>query len=117
MQAASKLGLRPLIIFNYANKHYDGGVAPHTEEGRQAFARYCRELMSRYGTICRHWEVWNEPNIGFWKPKPNPADYTELLKTVYQTVKAASSWTPSRCIPIATRVHPKRAILSARCSG
>ncbi|MFA0767506.1 MAG: hypothetical protein OXFUSZZB_000834 [Candidatus Fervidibacter sp.] len=88
MQAASKLGLRPLIIFNYANKHYDGGVAPHTEEGRQAFARYCRELMSRYGTICRHWEVWNEPNIGFWKPKPNPADYTELLKTVYQTVKA-----------------------------
>ena len=88
MQAAGSLGLRPLIIFNYANKHYDGGVAPYTDEGRTAFVRYCRELMKRYGTICRHWEVWNEPNIFFWQPKPNPADYAELLKAVYRAVKA-----------------------------
>ena len=87
MKAAGKLGIRPLIIFNYANRHYDNGLAPHTEEGRQAFARYCVELMNRYGQICRHWEVWNEPNIGFWQPKPNPEDYTNLLKTVYETVK------------------------------
>jgi len=87
MKAAGKSGIRPLIIFNYANRHYDNGLAPHTEEGRQAFARYCVELMNRYGQICRHWEVWNEPNIGFWQPKPNPEDYTNLLKTVYETVK------------------------------
>jgi hypothetical protein len=87
MKAAGKLGIRSLIIFNYANRHYDNGLAPHTEEGRRAFARYCVELMSRYGQICRHWEVWNEPNIGFWRPKPNPEDYTNLLKTVYETVK------------------------------
>ena len=87
MQAAGRLGIRPLIIFNYANRHYDGGVAPHTPEGREAFIRYCRALLTRYGSLCRHWEVWNEPNIGFWRPKPNPADYTELLKAVYQGVK------------------------------
>jgi hypothetical protein len=87
MKAAGELGIRPLIIFNYANRHYDNGLAPHTEEGRQAFARYCVELMNRYGQICQHWEVWNEPNIGFWQPKPNPEDYTNLLKTVYETVK------------------------------
>lgn len=87
MKAAGNLGIRPLIIFNYANRHYDNGLAPNTEEGRQAFARYCVELMNRYGQICRHWEVWNEPNIGFWQPKPNPEDYTNLLKTVYETVK------------------------------
>jgi len=88
MKAAGKLGIRPLIIFNYANRHYDKGLAPHTDEGRKAFARYCVELMKRYGQICRHWEVWNEPNIGFWQPKPNPEDYTNLLKTVYETVKS-----------------------------
>jgi beta-xylosidase len=87
MKAAGELGIRPLIIFNYANRHYDNGLAPHTEEGRQAFAKYCVELMNRYGQICQHWEVWNEPNIGFWQPKPNPKDYTNLLKTVYETVK------------------------------
>ncbi|MFN4179091.1 MAG: glycosyl hydrolase [Armatimonadota bacterium] len=88
MKAAGNLGIRPLIIFNYANRHYDKGLAPHTDEGRKAFARYCVELMKRYGQICRHWEVWNEPNIGFWQPKPNPEDYTNLLKTVYETVKS-----------------------------
>lgn len=88
MKAAGELGIRPLVIFNYSNRHYDNGLAPHTEEGRKAFARYCRELMERYGQICRHWEVWNEPNIGFWTPKPNPEDYTNLLKVTYQTVKS-----------------------------
>ncbi|GBC99383.1 Beta-xylosidase [bacterium HR17] len=88
MRAAGESGIRPLIIFNYANRHYDNGVAPHTDAGREAFARYCRALIERYGRICRHWEVWNEPNIGFWQPKPNPADYTALLKTVYTTVKS-----------------------------
>ncbi len=88
MQVAGRLGIRPLIIFNYANPHYDEGLAPHTEEGRAAFARYCRALMAHYGSICRHWEVWNEPNIGFWRPKPNPDHYTRLLQVVYETVKA-----------------------------
>ena len=88
MKAAGELGIRPLIIFNYANRHYDKGLAPHTDEGRTAFTKYCVELMKRYGQICRHWEVWNEPNIGFWQPKPNPEDYTNLLKTVYETVKS-----------------------------
>ncbi|MGQ9729572.1 MAG: glycosyl hydrolase, partial [Candidatus Fervidibacter sp.] len=82
--------IRPLIIFNYSNRHYDNGLAPHTQEGREAFARYCVQLMDRYGQICRHWEVWNEPNIGFWTPKPNPEDYTDLLKVTYQTVKSVN---------------------------
>lgn len=87
MEAAGKLGTQPLVIFNYSNRHYDNGLAPHTQEGRQAFVTYCRELMKRYGRICRHWEVWNEPNIGFWQPKPNPKDYTDLLKAVFEAVK------------------------------
>ncbi len=89
MQAAAKLGIRPLIIFDYGNKHYDSGVAPYTPDGISAFVRYCRELINRYGKICKHWEVWNEPNLRqFWKPEPNPEHYTNLLKAVYQAVKA-----------------------------
>ncbi len=89
MQAAANSGIRPFIIFDYGNEHYDGGVAPHTPEGISAFVRYCRQLINRYGKICHHWEVWNEPNIGFWQPEPNPKHYTNLLKAVYQAVKAA----------------------------
>lgn len=88
MKTASKFGIKPLIIFNYANRHYDGGLAPHTEEGRKGFVRYCLELIQRYRAICNHWEVWNEPNIGFWKPKPNAEDYSLLLQAVYKEVKS-----------------------------
>ncbi len=89
MEAVGKLGLQPLIIFSYSNPNYDEGKSPYTAEGVSAFARYCRELVTRYGKICKHWEVWNEPNIGFWQPKPNPEHYTNLLKAVYETVKRA----------------------------
>lgn len=89
MKAAAKLGIRPFIIFDYGNDHYDGGQSPYTPDGIAGFTRYCLELINRYGKICRHWEVWNEPNIDFWRPKPNPEHYTNLLKAVYQAVKQA----------------------------
>lgn len=88
MEIVSNLGIRPLIIFSYGNQFYDNGLSPYTEQGREAFVRYCKNLVTKYGNICRHWEVWNEPNIGFWRPKPDPIAYTALLKKVYKEVKS-----------------------------
>ncbi len=86
---AHRLGLHPMIILNYANRHYDDGHAPGTDDGRAAFARYVREVVGRYAKVCTAWEVWNEPNIGFWQPKPNPQDYARLLEIAYHTIKEA----------------------------
>jgi len=91
MEAAGKLGIRPLILFDYGNDLYGKGESPRTPEAFVGFAEYCRQLMRRYGPVCRDWEVWNEPNITvFWKPKPNVEDYTSLMKAVYPAAKAAN---------------------------
>jgi hypothetical protein len=35
------------------------------------------------------WEVWNEPNIDkYWKPAPNPAEYSAMLIATYNAIKA-----------------------------
>lgn len=53
------------------------------------YADFVREAVAHYSTKGVHnWEVWNEPNLGgFWKPKSDAAQYTELLKYVYSAVK------------------------------
>ena len=48
MAAAGKLGLRPLIIFDYGNDLYDKGDSPHTPEAIAAFTEYCRRSWQRY---------------------------------------------------------------------
>jgi hypothetical protein len=90
MAAAGKLGIRPLIIFDYGNDLYDKGDSPRTPEAIAAFTEYCRQLMRRYEAVCRDWEIWNEPNIFFWRPKPNVEDYTSLMKAVYPATKQAN---------------------------
>lgn len=90
LRAAHNTGVHPFIIFDYTNPNYDDGQAPHTPDGWQGFARYSVELVKRYGDVCRHWEVYNEPNIGFWAGRqPNPDEYFGLLKTTYEAVKQA----------------------------
>lgn len=56
----SELGLRPLIIADYANKHYDDYAFPVSPTARAGFARYAGFLASRLKPDLRHLEVWNE---------------------------------------------------------
>jgi hypothetical protein len=50
-----------------------------------AFAENTAAHLSKLGVHA--YEVWNEPNIGFWAPKPDPAAYTQLLKAAYPAIK------------------------------
>lgn len=44
------------------------------------FAAFAQAAAKRYSAMGVHtWEVWNEPNIGFWAPHPDPAAYATLL--------------------------------------
>jgi len=49
---------------------------------------YVTEVVKRYKNKIKHWQVWNEQDTGFWKPKPDAAAYASLLKTTYETIKS-----------------------------
>ncbi|TAM84786.1 MAG: hypothetical protein EPN47_01350 [Acidobacteria bacterium] len=54
------------------------------------FATFAGMAAARYPQV-KYWEIWNEPNAAyFWRPSPEPARYTELLKSSYAAVKAAN---------------------------
>lgn len=42
------------------------------------YFRFCREIAKRYAGRVWFWEIWNEPNIGFFEG--TVADYSDLLK-------------------------------------
>jgi len=49
---------------------------------------FVQTVVRRYKNRIHHWEIWNEQNgVDFYRPIPNPKEYTELLKTAYETIK------------------------------
>ena len=93
LRAAQARGIRVLLILDFGNAAYSGAEkgGPATEPERLAFARYCGEVVRRYGPFgIRNYEIWNEPNAStFWKPQPNPEDYARLLEAAYRSCKDA----------------------------
>ncbi|MCE5310850.1 MAG: cellulase family glycosylhydrolase [Acidobacteriales bacterium] len=84
-------GIRALFILDYTNKFYDDDLPPHTEEGRQAFARFAAAAVKHFQDKGILWEMWNEPNIKqFWKPAPNAEDYSKLALVVGKAIRAAA---------------------------
>jgi hypothetical protein len=80
--AALARGVTPLPILCY-----DSPWAGLAHANLPAWTRFVETVVRRYGDRLRHWEVWNEPNIEFWKPRPDPAQYAALLKATYATIK------------------------------
>jgi len=93
LKAARARGIQVLLILDFGNVLYSGAEkgGPATEAEREAFARYCGEVIKRYGPLgVRHFEIWNEPNAStFWRPQPNPGDYARLLEAAYKACKDA----------------------------
>jgi polysaccharide biosynthesis protein PslG len=54
------------------------------------FASFAYQTVRHFKNDVHVWEIWNEPNmVGFWKPQPNAAHYTQLLQEAYLAVKYA----------------------------
>ncbi|MBN1477609.1 cellulase family glycosylhydrolase, partial [Candidatus Sumerlaeota bacterium] len=84
-------GIETLLILNYTNEAYDDGLGPHTEGGREAFARYCEFMAQETLGRVRYFEIWNEPNAaGFWPPEPNPEDYAALVAVAAEAIRAVN---------------------------
>lgn len=104
-----KRGLSAIYILDYSNGLYEEAVAsknpvfggaskdtasPQHPESVTAFARWSAAAALHFRGKPVVWEIWNEPNIFFWKPKPDVAQYTELAmatcKAVHQAVPEAA---------------------------
>jgi hypothetical protein len=53
-------------------------LPPKTEEQTEAFLKYVRFMVDRYKLSVKHWELWNEPDIGYWQP--NTRNNRELVE-------------------------------------
>jgi hypothetical protein len=51
-----------------------------------AWRRWVRKMAERYGDRIRYWEVWNEPDIGFWRGTLD--EYLVLLQSAYEEIKS-----------------------------
>jgi len=80
--------IRPLFILDYGNDLYQTG-APRSPEARAAFARFAAAAVTHYRGRPILWEIWNEPNIGFWKPQPDAAEYGRLALETARAIKQA----------------------------
>lgn len=83
-------GIRPLFILDYGNVLYDDGLAPHTDEGRRAFAAFAKAGAARFRGKGVLWEIWNEPNLTkFWQPDANVENYVRLVETTSKALREA----------------------------
>ena len=83
VEAALARGVNILPILCYSSPW-----AGFAHENLDAWTRFVRKVTERYGDRLKYWEVWNEPNIGFWKPKPDPRQYAALLEATHETIKS-----------------------------
>jgi len=99
-----KRGIQPYYILDYSNPLYEEAVvsknpitgkehkdvaSPQRAESVDAFARWAAAAARRYAGRRVIWEIWNEPNITFWKPKPNPQQYTVLALATLKAIREA----------------------------
>ncbi|MEJ5237520.1 cellulase family glycosylhydrolase [Limisphaera sp. VF-2] len=97
-------GLRALYILDYSHRLYEDAVqttnpitgrpetnvaSPRKPESVEAFARWAAAAAARYAGRGVVWEIWNEPNIFFWRPHPNVDDYVRLARTTLQAMRQA----------------------------
>jgi len=83
LKIIARVGVQPA----WAGGNYPDISPP---EDYQNFMNFLGVLVSRYQGRVDAYQIWNEPNLSReWGGRPpNPAEYAEMLKMAYQTVKA-----------------------------
>ncbi len=81
--------IRPLFILDYGNDLYQKD-SPRSPEARAAFARFAAAVVSHFKDQGILWEMWNEPNGGFWKPTANVDEYIALALETGKAIRKAA---------------------------
>lgn len=82
-------GIRPIFILDYGNDLYEKG-SPRSGPAREAFARFAAEAVTHFRGQGIVWEMWNEPNIQFWQPKPDVGEYAALALETGKAIRKAA---------------------------
>ena len=110
---AARHGVKVLPILDYAAAwESDPNKGPATDEERASFANFVYETAKHFKGRIEAWEIWNEPDIGFWKPEPNARDYALLLKACYEAIKRAD---PNARVVGGSLAEPNPKFLSEMC--
>lgn len=80
-------GMNGMCILCYSSAWAHKPPADDAERAR--YANYVYEMVNRYKDTFHVWEIWNEPNIPTFWPKPNVRDYTLMLIEGYKAAKKA----------------------------
>jgi hypothetical protein len=62
---------------------------PKTSEQIAAFNKYVRFVVEHFRGRISYYALWNEQDIDYWDPVPNPEDYGRLLAAFIPAVHAA----------------------------
>jgi hypothetical protein len=93
LKHAAELKMRPLLIFDYSNRHYDGGNFPNSPEAIAGYAAYARELAAQTHDVVKQYEVWNEwvggCGMEHRSGQHDGAAYGRMLKPAYEAVQGA----------------------------
>ena len=76
-----------LLLFGnlaYAPGFHD----PRTPEGVEAYCNFVRQTVKHFAGKVKFWQIWNEPNGGFWKG--TPAEYARLLAAAGKAIHQAN---------------------------
>jgi hypothetical protein len=97
-------GLRALLILDYSNPLYEeaivsahpitgqpvkGLASPRQPASIAAFARWAAAAVRHFRGRRVIWEIWNEPNANFWRPKPDVEKYTALALATGKAIREA----------------------------
>ena len=98
-------GLRAIYILDYSNPLYEEAVtaknpvtgqleqrstaSPQHPESIAAFVQWAAAAAKHFHGHRILWEIWNEPNIGFWKPRPDAQQYAELALATCRVLRVA----------------------------
>ena len=64
---------------------------PKTPEQIAAFVKYVQFVVGHFRGRIQYYALWNEQDIDYWNPEPNPEDYGHLLKAFVPAVHAADA--------------------------
>ena len=99
-----KRGIRAVFILDYSNPLYEPEVtstnplthqehrttaSPQHPESIVAYAAWAAASAKHFHDRHILWELWNEPNIDFWSPKPDANQYTRLALTGSKAIRQA----------------------------
>ena len=104
LEDLQKRELRAIFILDYSNPLYEKKaagknpqygkrvqrtMAPQHPESIAAFARWAAAAAGRYHDRPILWEIWNEPNITFWHPRPEVRQYITLATAAARAIRRA----------------------------